>query len=192
LRIQQEGIDLCDDLVWNSLVNEDIGCEQNIQRVICSGEAKEEYLNAHLCDIKEVNSFEQQKIVYLYLYLYLYFYVYRLSVWMFRLSHISNLIEHRIQRESAGIIDFKEKMCGLVENLYCFVISILFPYIYEFDRYFEICNHQLKSFWMINDFGFDFVYFLSTKDGADWNLFCSDFLKTMVKIRLFSLSGYLK
>jgi hypothetical protein len=184
LRIQQEGINLCDSLILKHLVNKGIGCEENIQRVICFGGAKEEYLNAHLCDMKEVNSFEQQKIVYPYLY--------RLLVRMFKLSHISNLIERRIQTESAGIIDFEEEMCVLVGNLCCFDISILFHYIYELYRCFELCNHQLNSFWMINDFIFDFVYFIITKDGADCNLFYSKFLQKMVKIRPFSLSAYLK
>jgi hypothetical protein len=196
LKIEQEGIYLCDFFILKSLVNTDIGCEQNIQRVIYFGGAKDEYLKVYLCDMKEVNSFEQQKIVYLYFYFYFYFYLYfyRLSIWMFRLSHFSNLIECRIQTESAGIIDFEEKMCGMVKNLCCFVNSIHFPYVYELDRCFEVCIHQLNSFWMINDFvfDFDFVYFISTKDGADWNLFCSDFLKTIVKIRPFSLSASLK
>jgi hypothetical protein len=66
LRIRQEGIDLWNSLVLKFWVNNDIGCDQNIQRMICFGRAKAKCFNAHLCDMKQVNSFEQQTIVYLY------------------------------------------------------------------------------------------------------------------------------
>jgi hypothetical protein len=69
-------------------------------------------------------------------------------------------------------------MCQFVER----------PCVYEFNRYFWICDDQLNSFWTIKHF--DFVDFINTNDGADSKRpFSSDFLKEMKRVVKSRIEG---